>query len=336
MIEYHEKKIQQLNTLIEVTGIINSTLDPFLIRRKVIEAATELLDSEAGSLLLIEHKTGELFFEVAIGVKGEELKTIKLMKGLGIAGWVAEHGEPVISNDVNSDPRFYKGVDEITGFKTKNMVCVPVKTKERIIGSLEVINSNRGGFEFDDVVILYAFANQVAIAIENAQLYQESLSDSLTGLYHHKYFELRLKEEMARSKRYKYPLTLALIDIDFFKNVNDTYGHLVGDTVLKVLAKILKEGTRFIDVVARYGGEEFAVILPYVSYKDALEIGERLRKTIEDTSFEGIRITISVGIGYTDGESTDFDYKELINFADKALYNAKNNGRNRVEILALQ
>ncbi|MBA4349465.1 MAG: hypothetical protein C0415_05695 [Thermodesulfovibrio sp.] len=336
MIEYYEKKIQQLNTLIEITSIINSTLDPVLIRKKVIEAATELLNSEAGSLLLVDRSTEELFFEVAIGAKGEKLKTIKLKKGFGIAGWVVEHGEPVISNDVTSDTRFFKGVDEISGFKTKNMVCVPVKTKERIIGALEVINSNQGSFEFDDMVILYAFANQVAIAIENVQLYQESLTDGLTGLYHHKYFELRLKEETARSKRYKYPLTLALIDIDFFKKVNDTCGHLAGDMVLRGLAKILKDSTRFIDIVARYGGEEFAVILPYVSYEGALDIGERLRKTIEDTSFEGIKITISIGIGYSDGENMDFDYKELIKFSDRALYNAKNNGRNRVEILVLQ
>ena len=336
MIEYQDKRLQQLNALIEMTALINSTLDPFLIRKKVIEAATKLLNAEAGSLLIINHKTGELFFEVAIGGKSEKLKTITLEKGVGIAGWVAEHGEPVISNDVGSDTRFFKGVDDISGFITKSMICVPVRTKERIVGILQVINRIEGSFEFDDMVLLYAFANQVAIALENAQLYQESVTDGLTGLYHHKYFELRLKEEMDRSKRYKHPLTLLMLDIDFFKKVNDTCGHLAGDMVLRGIAQILKDGTRLSVVAARYGGEEFAVILPYISYKNALNVAERLRKTTEDKSFEGISITISTVIGYFDGEDMDAGHKELIELADRALYNAKNNGRNRVESAILR
>ncbi|TAL23086.1 MAG: sensor domain-containing diguanylate cyclase [Nitrospirae bacterium] len=336
MIEYQDKRLQQLNTLIEMTALINSTLDTFLIRKKVIEAATKLLNAEAGSLLIVNHKTGELFFEVAIGGKSEKLTTITLEKGVGIAGWVAEHGEPVISNDVGSDARFFRGVDEVSGFITKSMICVPVRTKERIVGVLQVINRIEGGFGFDDMVLLYAFANQVAVAIENARLYQESVTDGLTGLYHHKYFELRLKEEMDRSKRYKHPLTLLLLDIDFFKKVNDTCGHLAGDMVLRGIAQILKDGTRLSDVAARYGGEEFAVILPNISYENALNVAERLRKTTEQMSFENIRITISSGIGYFDGESPDAGHKELVELADRALYNAKNNGRNRVESMILR
>ena len=203
------------------------------------------------------------------------------------------------------------------------MVCVPVRTKERIIGALQAINKNNGTFEYDDMVIIYALANQVAIAIENAQLYQESITDGLTGLFHHKYFELRLKEELDRSKRYKHPLTLIIIDIDFFKKVNDTYGHIAGDKILERIAILLKENTRLSDIVARYGGEEFAVILPHISYKNALTVGERLRKSVEDTDFQGVRVTISLGMGYFNGDDINFDYKEFVDLTDKALYQAK-------------
>jgi len=330
MLDFYDKRLQQLNTLIEMTGVINSSLDTSVIRKKVIEAATKLLDTEAGSLLLLDQKTEELFFEVALGEKGEKLKSIRLPKGIGIAGWVAQQGEPVITNDISLDPRFFKGADEISGFTTRNMVCVPVRTKERIIGVLQAINKNNGRFEYDDMVILYALANQVATAIENAQLYQESITDSLTGLFHHKYFELRLKEELDRSKRYKYPLTLAMIDIDFFKKINDTYGHLAGDKILEGIAMLLKEKTRLSDIIARYGGEEFAVILPHISYKNALTVSERLRRAVENTDFQGIKVTISIGIGYFNGDDIDFDYKELISMTDKALYQAKNSGRNKV------
>lgn len=327
------RKLNQLNALIEMSALINSALDSVSISKKAIEAATQLLDAEAGSLLLLDHKTGELFFEVAVGEKGDEIRSIRLGKGLGIAGCVAANGEPLIVNDVTSDPRFYKGIDEVSGFRTKRIICVPVKAKDRMLGVLQVINREAEEFDYEDMIILYALANQVGVAIENSRLYQESITDGLTGLYHHKYFDVRLKEEVDRSKRYKIPLSLIFIDIDFFKRVNDTYGHLAGDGVLKGIASALKEGTRLSDIVARYGGEEFAVILPYISGENAIIVSERFRRVVEESSFEGIGVTISVGLGFFDGMDKSFDSKMMIKLADRALYTAKNKGRNRVEVL---
>jgi diguanylate cyclase (GGDEF)-like protein len=332
-VDSKDKQIRQLDTLIEMASLINSTLDPLSIRKKAIEAATRLLNAEAGSLLLLDHETGELFFEVALGEAGEKVKSIRLAKGMGVAGWVAENDEPVIINDVASDPRFYKGADDESGFVTRNMVCVPVRSKERIIGVLQAINKIDGEFEPDDMVILFALANQVAVAIENAFLYRDSITDGLTGLYHHKFFEMRLKEEVERSKRYRHNLVLIMLDIDFFKQVNDTYGHLAGDRVLEGVAEVLKQGTRLSDIVARYGGEEFAAILPYISPENALEVAERLRAAVEKKDFGGIKVTISLGLGYFDWKNQDLDPKGLIDIADRALYKAKNNGRNRVEML---
>lgn len=333
MIDKQNKKLHQLNTLIEMTTLINSTFNTATVRKKAVEAVTKLLDTEAGSLLLIDQKTGDLFFEVALGEKGEEIKSIRLKRGVGIAGWVVDHDETVMTNDAGSDPRFFVDVDTKSGFTTRSMICVPVKARDRMLGALQAINIINGSFEEDDVLILHALANQVAVAIENAQLYQESVTDGLTGLYHHKYFELRLKEELDRAKRYGMPLTLVMIDIDFFKKVNDTHGHMTGDMVLERVASLLKEKTRLSDIVARYGGEEFAVILPNIPYANALLVAERFRKTIEEHDFNGLRITISLGIGHYAGTDEDVDQKRLTELADKALYTAKENGRNRVESL---
>jgi len=333
MIDKQNKKLHQLNTLIEMTTLINSTLNTATVRKKAIEAVTRLLDTEAGSLLLIDQKTGDLFFEVALGEKGEEIKSVRLKKGVGIAGWVVEHDEPVMTNDAASDPRFFVDVDAKSGFTTRSMICVPVKSRDRMLGALQAINIISGSFEEDDMMILHALANQVAVAIENAQLYQESVTDGLTGLYHHKYFELRLKEELDRAKRYGMPLTLVMIDIDFFKKVNDTYGHTKGDMVLEQVAGLLREKTRLSDIVARYGGEEFAVILPNIPHMNALLVAERFRKTVEEHDFNGLRITISLGIGHYAGTDEDIDQKTLTELADKALYRAKDHGRNRVEAL---
>lgn len=334
MVENQDRKVDQLNLLISMSGVINSALDIKEIVRYAIEGSTRLLQAEAGSLLLLEKDAGELFFAEAVGEKGESVKGIKLKQGQGIAGWVAEKGEPLIVHDAAREPRFFDGIDKRTGFVTRDIVCVPVRKKDRILGALEVMNRKSGRFDSDDLLILTALANQVAIAIERAHLYEESISDGLTGLYQHKFFKLRLEEELMRSKRYNHPLNLVMIDIDHFKKVNDKYGHLMGDAVLKEVAVTLKRHTRVEDVVARYGGEEFAIIMPFTLKESIAEAVERIRAEIEKMRVSGIGITVSVGIGHFDGKDVDLSYKDLIQRADEALYVAKRKGKNRIEIFA--
>jgi putative nucleotidyltransferase with HDIG domain len=167
------KSLEQLSTLIDLSTLINSTLDTSEIRKRAIEAAVRLLEVEAGSLLLVDQETGDLFFEVALGDKGEHLKEVRLKKGEGIAGWVAEKGEALIIHDVQLDRRFFKHADQYSTFVTRNILCVPVKSKNKILGVLEALNKKQGVFDDDDKQALMALANQVAIAIENANLYQE-------------------------------------------------------------------------------------------------------------------------------------------------------------------
>jgi len=173
MIIQTTKKLRQLEALIKMSSLVNSTLDTKEIRKRAIEAAQELVEAEAGSLLLVDQETGELYFEVATGEKGDKVKEVRLKMGEGIAGWVAEKGEAVIVHDVKKDPRFFSGVDQKSNFTTRNILAVPVKTKEKNIGVLEAINKKNGYFDNDDLEILQAFANQLAIAIENANLYEE-------------------------------------------------------------------------------------------------------------------------------------------------------------------
>jgi HD-GYP domain-containing protein (c-di-GMP phosphodiesterase class II) len=167
-------------TLIEMASLVNSTLDTHEIRKRAIEASTALLKTEAGSLLLIDHETGELYFEIALGEKGHKLKEIRLAKGQGIAGWVAETGQPLIVQDVQRDPRFYSDADKRSEFITRDLVCVPVRTKDKILGVLQAINKSDGTFDDEDMQILSALADQVAVAIENATLY-EQLKETFYG-----------------------------------------------------------------------------------------------------------------------------------------------------------
>ena len=168
-------------------------------------------------------------------------------------------------------------------------------------------------------------------------LKRENIIDSLIGIYNRRYFDTKLSEEIERAHRYKLPLSLLLLDIDHFKNINDTHGHQIGDIVLKNLGQSLLNAVRETDIVARYGGEEIAIITPHTSLFSASELAERLRHTIEASTMvpadeyekrQAIKITVSIGVT---GMEKDSGYeKSMIKNADKALYEAKENGRNQV------
>jgi diguanylate cyclase (GGDEF)-like protein len=168
-----------------------------------------------------------------------------------------------------------------------------------------------------------------------AILQHESITDALTGLKNRRYFNQRISEEVALSKRYKLPLSLILIDVDHFKKINDTFGHQIGDDVLTNLSKLIQETVRDSDIVARYGGEEIAIITPNTAKAEAERLAERLRLKIEkttvaivETTQEVVQVTISAGICSLSAVITD--HEALLEESDQALYLAKKYGRNRV------
>lgn len=168
-----------------------------------------------------------------------------------------------------------------------------------------------------------------------ATLEQESITDPLLNIYNRRYLEQRLKEETARMNRYKLPLSLLLLDIDHFKNINDRYGHLIGDKVLKKIGEILMEQVRETDLPARYGGEEIAILLPNTREKEAFNMAERIRLFIEQTNFNGVEtndgaLNCTVSIGITSAKDNNCQGTDLLNRADIAMYQAKKTGRNRV------
>jgi diguanylate cyclase (GGDEF)-like protein len=187
-----------------------------------------------------------------------------------------------------------------------------------------------------DLSFLGILADQLAKAIENSRLFEKverlSVTDSLTGLFNHRYFYEKLNDEVIRANRYGSSVTLLMLDLDHFKNFNDTYGHQAGDTVLRSVAKIIQENIRSIDIASRYGGEELAIILPETDAEGAKIIAERIRQSIKSHEFrfnhQSCHITVSIGlVSYP----TDTSAKsELVQKADLALYWVKNHGRDKI------
>lgn len=174
-------------------------------------------------------------------------------------------------------------------------------------------------------MIILAFVNMYYRQMEKTE--QLAIRDSMTGLYNHLYIVSRLEEEIGRSARYQTPLSIIIVDLDHFKKINDTFGHLMGDTVLKQVSKVIKSQCRTVDKIGRYGGDEFLVILPETSMENASKLATRLRDSIQKLKFgQPVEVTISQGIaGYEQGETAD----AMIERADTNLYTAKNSGRNQ-------
>ncbi|UCF87705.1 MAG: diguanylate cyclase [Nitrospiraceae bacterium] len=220
--------------------------------------------------------------------------------------------------------------------ETKTFLGIPIIPEEEVIGVLAITSKEYDAISSFHVHLLTTIADQAAMSINNAQLHRQvemlAITDGLTGLFNHKHFQERLNQEFQRIQRIPQPLSLLLIDIDFFKKINDTYGHPAGDMVLKKLAQILKKTLRGIDIIARYGGEEFAAVLMGTDRGGAKKMAERLRSKVMEIPFqtdEGeIKITLSIGVATHphDAEAKD----EIISRADQALYHAKESGRNQV------
>jgi len=239
----------------------------------------------------------------------------------------------MIVNDGYKDPLF-KSFDSTADMEKtiRNLISVPLKIKDRVTGVINGTNKlEQDSFSEEDQRLLEALAQQAAMAVEHARLYELAITDGLTKLFIHRYFQARLEEEIVRAKRYHTACSLILFDIDHFKKFNDTYGHQQGDIVLIEVAKLMKLTVRdTVDIPARYGGEEFVIILPETDAKGALLVAERLRKTIEAYDFPGqeqaLKVTVSLGVStFPDHASTK---SVLVKKADLALYECKNRGRN--------
>lgn len=327
---------ENLTKILQIGRKMSSFRSVKKIANFLVEKSCELLKAEKGSLMLLEKD--KLVIVASKGIDKKVAKTVSVKLGEAIAGWVAQYGKPLLVKDIEKEMRISSTRRQ--KYKSKSFLSLPLKVKGKVIGVVNVtdkIDENKI-FNTNDLKYLSIIVNQGAAILENTMLYEklanEAITDSITGVFNHRYFKIQLQREIKRSKRYSYPLSLIMIDIDYFKKYNDTYGHLMGDLTLKLIAEVLKDNIRTSDILCRYGGDEFVIILPHTNLLSAMNVAEKLRKTVENynlyrggpnKSKKQIHLTISLGISaYRDGDTAE----ELIKQADQALYRAKKSGRN--------
>lgn len=253
----------------------------------------------------------------------------RLPAGGGLWGRALATGKTVIENDVNA-------CSDYVGFyvETASRMCIPLVSFGQTLGVLVLDSDHREAFNANDTQPLESVADICATAIQNAhyveRVRQLAYLDGLTGIFNRRFFELRIEEEIERARRFSAGMAVIMIDIDQFKRLNDEFGHLLGDEVLRQVSSIFHQQVRKIDIVCRYGGEEFAILLSQTDPRHALSVAEKLRRVVETWQFPGVPrpVTISAGAASLPDHGNTRD--ELVKAADAGLYAAKQAGRNRV------
>jgi diguanylate cyclase (GGDEF)-like protein len=333
------RQTQELNIFHDVAKALTSSLDLDSILQTILEKMAEYFQPDTWSLLMVDEAKSELYFAIAVGTAAEALKNVRLKVGEGIAGHVAKYGEKLIVPDVRADQRFAKRIDEVTQWETQSIICVPLKSKLRVQGVIQLVNVDMAHFGAEESFFLQALCDYAAIAIENARSVEKiqelTITDDCTGLYNARHLYKTLETEVYRSARFGYEFSVLFIDLDHFKQVNDTHGHLIGSKLLAEIGYLVKAQLRLIDFAFRYGGDEFVVLLPQTGKDSALVVARRLRDSLRSSLFckdEGLNLNVRASIGlatYPHDAKTPHD---IIRQADEMMYMVKNSTRDNIGI----
>lgn len=296
-------------------------------RRRLLFAAREM-----GGLVNASQIRDKLLELMQNAFLGSQVKFSPGLPSDQVDCWVIERCRPLLVEDFTKDPRFKLG----SAMNVRSAMAVPVMAQGQVVGIARLDAAAPATFTQDDLRFLDLLGGVASLALDNAALFsrveQLAVRDGLTNLFTHRVFQERLGEELLRAGRYHYTLSLIMLDIDHFKQVNDTYGHAAGDTVLVKTAQILMNHLRSVDVPARYGGEEFTIILPDLGLEEACRLAERIRLSIggEKILSEGknLNVTASFGVATFPLEATTG--QQLLRLSDERMYQAKQAGRNRV------
>ncbi|MBW2473421.1 MAG: sensor domain-containing diguanylate cyclase, partial [Deltaproteobacteria bacterium] len=334
--------------LLTLTEIISVARSPKKILRSIVEKMALVAGVSRCSIISLDDD-GDLIVKASSDLPDN--RDIKLnLKNYPEIQKALSTLKPVVVQDIKRNPLLEPVRDKIIGLKDNSLFVVPIIKKQSVIGTffLRTTSPLKGGISGRIFKLCQLVANISGNALENAIIFEAMQSnrelledlafrDSLTRLYNHQQFHVRFEEEFSRAKRYGLPLTCIFTDIDDFKNINDQFGHIVGDVALKQIGKIINQILRKSDIAARTGGDEFAVLLPNTSYTGGKDFADRLSDMIRGVtikSHESELISVSIGVSTFENDSPQ-SYEELLDLADKAMYSEKQRKKEKAFQLCL-
>ncbi|MCP3950877.1 MAG: sensor domain-containing diguanylate cyclase [Desulfobacterales bacterium] len=325
-----------LQACMELGKAVTATLNLERILVIIFERLNQMIRAKNWTLFLLDPDTQELRFELVAGLQDYSLSNIRIKVGEGIAGAVAQTGEPILVSDVRQDPRFSQKIDTLTGFTTRSLICLPLKIQKSVIGVIEVVNPEDASlFEDQAIPALSILADFVAIAIANARVHREmealTYTDDVSGFYNTRFLHKELENLIYKERRF----SLVFMDLDNFKQVVDTHGHLMASQTLGEVAAVIATRLKEKDSLVRYGGDEYVVVLPDQGKKMAREKVEQIRAAILNATFlkhAGLRVKVTASFGIAACPEDADSKKALLRLADESMYRSKAGGKNRVTV----
>jgi len=326
--------LARLNALVRVISAISTKNRLREIFTESLKEARKVFNADSGLIYSVNRETGKLSVVSSFGYRPEILEKMK-EKGIGdISSCLAcQQMGTVAVDDLATDEK----CQNLARVNTGSCICLPITSGDTLWGVLHIRRRYPDAFTPEGIQLAQAMTYQFGLAMQRASLFDQinllAITDPLTGLYNYRKLGRDLPREFVRSERYQHQFSFIMADIDHFKSFNDTYGHQAGDAVLRGVARAMEKGRREVDRVYRYGGEEFSILLPETDWPEALEVAEKIRKSVESLAVEAedgegpLKVSISMGVAAFPGDSGEPE--GLIGAADEALYAAKESGRNR-------
>jgi diguanylate cyclase (GGDEF)-like protein len=315
---------------------LTSSFDLDTILRTILEQMERFVEAELWTLLMLDPERQDLYYAIAAGGEEASLRDLRVKVGEGVAGWVVEHGETLIVPESEDDPRI-KNEHGANPRTVRSVIALPLRGRKGTHGVIEIFNPRAEQMTDYTIAFLHILADHAAIAIENAhdvaRIQQLTITDDTTGLYNVRHLYDMLGRELERCANLGHPVSLAFLDLDRFKLVNDTHGHLVGSELLAMVGRRLQELSRKQDRCFRYGGDEFVILMPETGAEEALVLATELNRALMQTRFHtktGHDLTVNASVGLATAPVDGATVHSVIGVADTRMYMVKSHGRGQV------
>jgi diguanylate cyclase (GGDEF)-like protein len=325
--------LEDLLVFHQLARSLTSSFDLDTILRTILEHMERIIDADLWTLLILDRSVGELYYALAAGGEQDALRGLRVKIGEGPAGWVAEHGETLIVADNDEDPRLNRSEAD-RARRVRSVIALPLRGRKGTHGVIEIINPRADQMSDYTIAFLHILADHAAIAIENAHdvtsIQQLTITDDCTGLFNARHLYHVLDRELKRVAGQGSPVSVAFLDLDRFKDVNDVHGHLVGSELLAHIGRRLQQLSRVQDICFRYGGDEFVILMPDTPADSATFHAASVLSALTETRFRmtnGILLGVKASLGIATAPADGATVHAIIGVADSRMYAVKSNGR---------
>jgi diguanylate cyclase (GGDEF)-like protein len=325
--------LEDLLVFHQLARSLNSSFELDTILCTILEHMERSVEAELWTLLMLDEESQELYYAIASGGEKAALRDLRVKVGEGVAGWVVEHGETLIVPEEAEDPRLQHAPSGQAG-KMRSVIAIPLRGRKGTHGVIEIFNPRAEQMTDYSIAFLHILADHAAIAIENAHdvacIQQLTITDDTTGLYNVRHLYNVLGRELERGARLGLPLSLAFLDLDHFKLVNDAHGHLVGSELLGHAGRRLRELCRQQDWCFRYGGDEFVILMPDTGAEQARALAAQLQRLLAETHFRmesGLKLRVQASLGLATAPADGNTVHAIIGAADSRMYRVKTDGK---------